>query len=57
MQLVIKRVNMRRSFSLKFKLDAVKYAEHVSGEAAAKHYKVDPKRIRSWKKQKSKLTE
>jgi Brinker DNA-binding domain len=45
----------RRSFDLTFKLKVLKYAEQSSGEAAARHFAVEPKSIRIWKKQKSSL--
>lgn len=47
----------KRSFSAEFKLEAVNYAEHHSGEAAARKYNVDPRRIREWKKLKQALIE
>lgn len=40
----------RRSFTLPVKLEAVKYAEEHSGEAASRKYNVDPKTIRDWRK-------
>ncbi|KAG2455446.1 UBN1 protein, partial [Polypterus senegalus] len=41
----------KRSFDLAFKLRAVTYAKEHSGEEAAQHFEVDPKRIREWRKQ------
>ena len=38
---------------MKFKLFAVKYAEENSGEAAARHFSVDPKRVRDCRKNKT----
>lgn len=45
----------RRRFDVKFKERVLLYAEEHSGEKAAKHFDIDPKRIRYWKKQKSEL--
>lgn len=45
----------KRKFDIKFKEDALKYAAEHSGEQAAKHFNIDPKRIRYWKKQKMDL--
>ncbi|KAL2091434.1 hypothetical protein ACEWY4_013697 [Coilia grayii] len=44
-----------KKYNFKFKLSVIKYAEEISGEAAAKHFSVDPKRVREWRKQKSEL--
>ena len=35
-----------KKYDLKFKLSVVKYAEENSGEAAARRFSVDPKRVR-----------
>ncbi|KAK0155317.1 Pogo transposable element with KRAB domain [Merluccius polli] len=45
----------RKKYDLKFKLSVVKFAEQNSGEAAARHFSVDPKRVREWRKNKSEL--
>ena len=50
------RVKKKRKFDLTFKLAVVRYAEQHSGEAAARQFHVDPRRIREWKKQKSEMT-
>uniref|UniRef100_A0A3B3CJF2 HTH CENPB-type domain-containing protein n=1 Tax=Oryzias melastigma TaxID=30732 RepID=A0A3B3CJF2_ORYME len=41
----------KRSFDVAFKLRAVAYAHQHSGEESARHFGVDPKRIRDWRKQ------
>ena len=41
-----------KSYTLKFKLDAISYAEIHGNHAAEKKYKVDRKRIREWKHKK-----
>lgn len=46
-----------KKYDVNFKLNAVRYAEQNSGEAAARKFGVDPKRVRDWKKNKSKLQE
>lgn len=46
-----------KKYDVKFKLNVVQYAEENSGEAAARHFGVDPKRVRKWKKNKTKLQE
>ena len=38
---------------MKLKLSAVEYGEENSGEAAARHFSVDPKRVRDWQKNKT----
>ncbi|KAM4625025.1 uncharacterized protein ACJ7VT_003510 [Polymixia lowei] len=45
----------RKKYDLKFKLSVVNFAEQNSGEAAARHFSVDPKRVREWKKNKLEL--
>ena len=35
-----------KKYDLKFKLSGIKYAEENSGEAAARRFSVDPKRVR-----------
>uniref|UniRef100_A0A671XQP1 HTH CENPB-type domain-containing protein n=1 Tax=Sparus aurata TaxID=8175 RepID=A0A671XQP1_SPAAU len=45
----------KQKYDLKFKLSVVKYAEENSGEAAARHFCVDPKRVRDWRKNKKEL--
>jgi len=47
--------HQRRSFPLAIKLKAVEYAKETSGSAAARHFRVDPKRIREWKQNKEEL--
>lgn len=42
----------RKCYTLEFKLEAVAEAARTTGEAAAKKYGIDPKRIREWKRQK-----
>lgn len=49
------RGKKKRKFEMKFKLAVVKYAEQNSGEAAAREFNVDPKRVREWKKKKGEL--
>ena len=44
-----------KKYDLKFKLSVVKYAEENSGEAAARRFSVDPKRVRDWRKSKTEL--
>ncbi|XP_041959944.1 uncharacterized protein LOC121718798 isoform X2 [Alosa sapidissima] len=46
---------MRKKYDLAFKLTVVKFAEQNSGEAAARHFSVDPKRVREWRKVKTEL--
>ena len=41
-----------KSYTLKFKLDAISYAEIHSNHAAEQKYKVDRKRIREWRQKK-----
>lgn len=45
----------KRSYDVDFKLSAVNFAKDSSVEAAARHYGVDPKRIREWRTQKDRL--
>ena len=33
---------------IKFKLTVIKFAEQNSGEATARHFGIDPKRVRKW---------
>lgn len=42
----------RRKFDIKFKENVLEFAAEHSGERAAKHFNIDPRRIRYWKKQK-----
>ena len=44
-----------KKYDLKFKLSVIKYAEENSGEAAARRFSVDPKRVRDWRKNKTEL--
>ena len=46
-----------RSYTLKFKLDAVQYAELHSNRVAAKKFNVDVRRIREWKTHKTQIRE
>ena len=46
-----------RSYTLKFKLDAVQYAELHSNRAAVKKFNVDVRRIREWKTHKTQIRE
>jgi len=50
-------MSKRKSYDAVFKLKAVEVAEKKCKEAAAREFKVDPKRIREWCKQKKELTE
>lgn len=45
----------RRKFRVSWKLEVLNYAEATSGEAAARHYNIDAKQIRVWKKQRAEL--
>ncbi|XP_062395903.1 zinc finger protein 135-like [Sardina pilchardus] len=45
----------RKKYDLTFKLTVAKFAEESSGEAAAKHFSVDPKRVREWRKNEAEL--
>uniref|UniRef100_A0A1A8HKE0 Matrin 3-like 1.1 n=1 Tax=Nothobranchius korthausae TaxID=1143690 RepID=A0A1A8HKE0_9TELE len=45
----------RRKFDINFKEKVLEYAAEHSGEQAAKHFSIDPKRIRYWKKQRMDL--
>ena len=42
-----------KKYNLKFKLSVVKYTEEYSGQAAARSFSVDPKRVRDWRKNKT----
>ena len=44
-------------YGLKFKLSAIKYAEENSGEAAARRFSVDPKKVSDWRNNKTELSE
>ena len=44
-----------KKYDLKFKLSVIKYAEEKSGEAATRHFTVDPKRVRDGQKNESEL--
>ncbi|KAM7373728.1 hypothetical protein PAMP_008562 [Pampus punctatissimus] len=46
---------VRRKFDVNFKERVLQYAEENSGEKTARHFDIDPKRIRYWRKQKSEL--
>ncbi len=50
------RRKKNKKYDATFKLGVIKYAEQTSGEAAARAFNVDPKRVREWKKQKGELT-
>jgi hypothetical protein len=41
----------KHRYDVRFKLEALAYAEKHSGEKAAKQFGVDSRRIREWKKQ------
>ena len=45
----------RKKYDLTFKLTVVKFAEQNSGEAAARRFSIDPKRVREWRKHKAEL--
>ncbi|XP_070786398.1 major centromere autoantigen B-like [Enoplosus armatus] len=45
----------RRRFDFKFKERVLEYAEKHSGEKTARHFNIDTKRIRYWRKQKCEL--
>lgn len=45
----------RRKFTVDFKLEVIKYAEETSGRGACRHFNIDSKTVRTWRKQKSKL--
>ena len=45
----------RRKFDVKFKEEVLRYAAEQSGEKAAKHFNIDSRQIRYWKKQKNEL--
>jgi hypothetical protein len=45
----------KHQYDVRFKLEALAYAEKHSGEKAAKQFGVDSRRIREWKKQKTDL--
>ena len=45
----------KKKYDLKFKLSVIKFAEQNSGEAAARHFSVDPKGVREWRKRKAEL--
>src|SRR6185437_15494925 len=44
-----------RSYTIAFKLEAIKYAEDSSNRRAAKFYNIDRKRVQEWRKQKKEL--
>ncbi len=46
-----------KKYDVKFKLNIVRYADHNRGEEVARQFGVDPKRVREWKKNKTKLQE
>ena len=45
----------KRSFDSAFKLKVVEFAEKNSNRCAGKHFGVDEKRVREWRKQKERL--
>ncbi len=45
----------RRKFDFEFKERVLQYAEENSGEKTARHFNIDSKRIRYWRKQKEEL--
>ena len=48
-------MSSRKSYDILFKLKAVETAEKKSKEAAAREFRVDPRRIREWVHQKEKM--
>ncbi|CAG8766470.1 1329_t:CDS:2, partial [Gigaspora rosea] len=42
----------KRSYTIAFKLDVIKYAEETSNRGASLYFKVDRRRIQEWRKQK-----
>ncbi|KAJ8397484.1 hypothetical protein AAFF_G00437600 [Aldrovandia affinis] len=44
-----------KKYDVKFKLEVIKYSEQNSAEATARHFGIDPKRVRQWLGQKEKL--
>ena len=53
----LQKVEHIRSYTLKFKLDAVQYAELHSNRTAAKKFNVDVRRICVWKTHKTQIRE
>ena len=51
----IKLEMAKRSFSARFKLEAIAFAGSSTNEAAARNFQVDAKRIREWRKRKRDL--
>ena len=47
-QVISHKGEKRRSYSMEFKRDVVKYAKQNSNNGAAKKFKVDRKRVREW---------
>ncbi|XP_046880826.1 uncharacterized protein LOC124470774 [Hypomesus transpacificus] len=45
----------KRKHNIQFKLQVINYAEQHSGEATARHFNIDSKRVRDWKSQKDDL--
>jgi transposase-like protein len=47
--------NKRKSYSVSFKIEAIKFADKTSNRKAAKHYWINESVIRRWKKSREKL--
>ena len=45
----------KRSYDLGFKLKVIEKAEHIGNRPASRHFKVDERRIREWRKKKNTL--
>lgn len=45
----------RRKFDFKFKERVLQYADQHSGEETARHFNIDSKRVRDWRKQRAEL--
>ena len=54
-QVISHKGEKRRSYSMEFKRDVVKYAKQNSNNGAAKKFKVDRKRVREWVQNEDKL--
>ena len=46
----------KRSYDLSFKLKVIEKAERIGNRPASRHFKVDERRIREWRKKKDALT-
>ncbi|KAL2098760.1 hypothetical protein ACEWY4_005240 [Coilia grayii] len=47
----------KRKFTVAFKLEVLKYATENSGEQTARHFNIDARQVRAWKKQKNALVD